>query len=86
EMSGCLKAYDNNKKIVVPPGNPVFECNKKCICTEACPNRVVQLGSKVNICIYKTSKYGWGIKSAQDIQKGQFVGKYIGEIITVKES
>lgn len=86
EMSGCLKAYDNNKNIVVPPGNPVFECNKKCICSNSCSNRVVQLGSHVNICIYKTRKYGWGIKSAQDIPKGQFVGKYIGEIITVKES
>jgi len=86
EMSGCLKAYNNNKNIVVPPGNPVFECNKKCACKKSCPNRVVQHGSKVNICIYKTRKYGWGIKSTQDIQKGQFVGKYIGEIITVKES
>ncbi|XP_060869750.1 histone-lysine N-methyltransferase SUV39H2-like isoform X2 [Metopolophium dirhodum] len=86
EMSGCLKAYDKNKNIVVPPGNPVFECNKKCICTNACSNRVVQLGSNVNICIYKTRKYGWGIKSSQDIPKGQFVGKYIGEIITVEES
>jgi len=86
EMSGCLKAYDKHKNIIVAPGNPIFECNKKCRCTNSCTNRVVQLGSKVNICIYKTSKYGWGVKSAQNIQKGQFVGKYIGEIITVKES
>lgn len=86
EMSGCLKAYDKNKNIVVTPGHPVFECNKKCLCTKSCTNRVVQLGSRVNICIYKTRKYGWGVKSSQNIQKGQFVGKYIGEIITVKES
>ncbi|XP_022173480.1 histone-lysine N-methyltransferase SUV39H2-like [Myzus persicae] len=86
EMSGCLKAYDKNKNLVVVPGSPIFECNKKCRCTKSCTNRVVQLGSNVNICIYKTRKYGWGVKSAQNIQKGQFVGKYIGEIITVKES
>lgn len=86
EMSGCLKAYDKHKNIVVAPGNPIFECNKKCKCTNSCTNRVVQLGSKVNICIYKTRKIGWGVKTTQNIQKGQFVCKYIGEIITVKES
>ncbi|XP_026818903.1 histone-lysine N-methyltransferase SUV39H2-like [Rhopalosiphum maidis] len=86
EMSGCLKAYDKHKNIIVTPGNPVFECNKKCKCSSSCSNRVVQLGSKVNVCIYKTRKYGWGVKSTQNIQKGQFVGKYIGEIITVEES
>ncbi|XP_025198688.1 histone-lysine N-methyltransferase SUV39H2-like [Melanaphis sacchari] len=86
EMSGCSKAYDRNKNIIVSPGNPVFECNKKCKCSSLCPNRVVQLGSKVNVCIYKTRRCGWGVKTTQNIQKGQFVARYIGEIITVEES
>ncbi|CAH1737465.1 histone-lysine N-methyltransferase SUV39H2-like [Aphis gossypii] len=86
EMTGCLKAYDKNKNIVVNPGHPVYECNKKCKCSSACTNRVVQLGSKVNVCIYKTRRTGWGVKSTQNIQKGQFVARYIGEIITVEES
>ncbi|KAE9542660.1 hypothetical protein AGLY_002571 [Aphis glycines] len=86
EMTGCLKAYDKNKNIIVIPGHPVYECNKKCKCSSACTNRVVQLGSKVNVCIYKTRRTGWGVKSTQNIQKGQFVARYIGEIITVEES
>lgn len=86
EMTGCLKAYDKNKNIIVIPGHPVYECNKKCKCSSACTNRVVQLGSKVNVCVYKTRKTGWGVKSTQNIQKGQFIARYIGEIITVEES
>lgn len=78
--------YDINKNIIVAPGFPVFECNKKCRCTSSCTNRVVQLGSTVNVCIYRTRNYGWGVKTIQNIKKGQFIAKYVGEIITVDES
>lgn len=86
EMSGYSAVYDINKNITVSPGYPVFECNNKCKCTTDCNNRVVQCGSKINVCIYKTSKCGWGIKTNDIIKKGQFVATYIGEIITVEES
>lgn len=85
-MSGYSSVYDLNKTIIISPGYPIFECNKKCKCTSECNNRVVQLGSKVNVCIYKTSLYGWAVKTTQNIKKGQFVSQYIGEIITVNES
>lgn len=85
-MSGYSAVYDLNKTIIISPGYPIFECNKKCKCTSECNNRVVQLGSKVNVCIYKTSLYGWAVKTTQNIKKGQFVSQYIGEIITVNES
>lgn len=85
-MSGYSAVYDLNKTIIISPGHPIFECNKKCKCTSECNNRVVQLGSKVNVCIYKTSLYGWAVKTTQNIKKGQFVSQYIGEIITVNES
>lgn len=86
EMSGYSSVYDENKCITVDPGCPVFECNKKCKCSAACNNRVVQLGSNISVCIYKTSKCGWGVRTTQFIRKGQFVAQYVGEIITVEES
>lgn len=86
EMSGYSVVYDANKMVVKAPGYPIYECNKKCKCTSDCHNRVVQHGSKVNVCIYKTTSYGWGVKTNMNIKKGQFVAKYIGEIITVEES
>lgn len=86
EMSGYSSVYDENKCITVHAGHPIFECNKKCLCSSKCNNRVVQLGSKVNICIYKTKFCGWGVKTSENIKKGQFVSQYFGEIITVEES
>lgn len=86
EMAGHSSVYGSNKNILVKPGCPVFECNKKCKCSEKCTNRVVQLGSSIDVCIYKTSNCGWGVKAKSNIRKGQFVGNYVGEIITVEES
>lgn len=86
EMAGFSSVYDSKKNITIEPGYPVFECNKKCKCSSACTNRVVQLGSSVNVSIYKTKNCGWGIKTKSNIRKGQFVGNYVGEIITVEES
>lgn len=86
EISGYSAVYDANKNITVSPGYPIYECNKKCKCSTQCSNRVVQLGSEVEVCIYKTKDYGWGVKTRKNIQKGQFVATYVGEVITVDES
>lgn len=85
-INGYTSVYDVNKCIIVEPGHPVYECNKKCKCSSNCQNRVVQLGSRVSVCIYKTSNCGWGVKTTQNIKKGQFVAQYVGEVITVEES
>jgi len=84
KLSGSV-AYDINTNVVVTPDFPIFECNKKCECSSSCTNRVVQHGSKVKVCIYKSKFPGWALKTCQTIDKGQFVGIYVGEIITVKE-
>ncbi|XP_016656103.1 histone-lysine N-methyltransferase SUV39H2-like [Acyrthosiphon pisum] len=83
-LSGSV-AYDKMKNVVVTADCPIFECNKKCQCSSSCINRVVQHGSKVKVCIYKSTFSGWALKTCQNIYKGQFVGIYVGEIITVKE-
>ncbi|VVC24191.1 Histone H3-K9 methyltransferase,Chromo/chromo shadow domain,SET domain,Pre-SET domain,Chromo [Cinara cedri] len=86
ELSGYSRVYDANKCITVAPGCPIYECNRKCKCKSTCNNRVVQLGTTVNISIYKTRKCGWGIKTSQNIKKGQFIALYTGEVITINES
>lgn len=85
-MAGNSAPYNSNKILIVPLGRPIYECNKKCKCTSDCINRVVQFGCKINVCIYKTSSIGWGIKTKQDIRKGQFVSEFVGEVITVEEA
>jgi len=74
-------AYYANKMVRVPPGSPIYECNMKCRCGPECPNRVVQLGRKHRVCIFRTANNrGWGVKAMQRIKKGSFVMEYVGEV------
>lgn len=42
---------------------------------------MVQLGTQVKICIFKTRNgCGWGVKALQKIKKGTFVMEYLGEV------
>ena len=79
--SGSEFAYNAYKRLRVPFGTPVYECNSRCICDADCPNRVVQHGRKFKLCIFRTANgRGWGVKTLQDIKKGSFVMEYVGEV------
>ncbi|KAI3331581.1 SET domain-containing protein [Xylariaceae sp. AK1471] len=71
---------------VLTSRNPIYECHESCTCGPDCPNRVVERGRKVPLQIFRTETRGWGVRSTVDIKKGQFVDKYMGEIITAKEA
>ncbi|KAI5862640.1 hypothetical protein GGS23DRAFT_597433 [Durotheca rogersii] len=66
--------------------HPIYECHESCACGPDCPNRVVERGRKVPLQIFRTTNRGWGVRSTADIKKGQFVDKYMGEIITAEEA
>ena len=79
--AGTIFAYYAHKRVRLPPGYPIYECNKKCKCGPDCPNRVVQQGRKHKVCIFRTSNgSGWGVKTLQKIKKGSFVMEYVGEV------
>ncbi|CAK9815528.1 Eukaryotic translation initiation factor 2 subunit 3 [Anthophora quadrimaculata] len=79
--------YTSACKIRVPPGTPIYECNKRCTCDIKCINRVVQRGSDMKLCIFRTANgRGWGVKTLQWIRKGTFVTEYVGEVITSEEA
>lgn len=68
-------------------GEPIYECNSRCRCGDDCPNRVVQRGIQVDLCIFKTHNgRGWGVRTMQRIKKNAFVMEYVGEIITTDEA
>lgn len=65
---------------------PIYECHNGCSCSLQCPNRVVERGRTVPLQIFRTRDRGWGVRCPVDIKKGQFVDRYLGEIITSKEA
>ncbi|KAK4125998.1 SET domain-containing protein [Parathielavia appendiculata] len=65
---------------------PIYECHKGCNCSLNCPNRVVERGRTVPLQIFRTKDRGWGVKCPVDIREGQFVDRYLGEIITSEEA
>ncbi|GAO14290.1 uncharacterized protein UV8b_07446 [Ustilaginoidea virens] len=65
---------------------PLYECHQGCSCTVSCPNRVVERGRTVPLQIFRTKDRGWGVRTQQLIRKGQFVDRYLGEIVTSAEA
>lgn len=65
---------------------PIYECHSGCSCSTRCPNRVVERGRTVPLQIFRTEDRGWGVCCPVDIKKGQFVDKYLGEILTSEEA
>lgn len=80
---------------------PIYECHEGCACatehdtgksgdgsseTEVCMNRVVERGRRIPLQIFRTEDRGWGVRTLVDIQKGQFVDRYLGEILTAREA
>ncbi|ORY62447.1 uncharacterized protein BCR38DRAFT_395373 [Pseudomassariella vexata] len=74
------------KSKVLESREPIYECHEGCSCGPHCANRVVERGRKVPLVIFRTKNRGWGVRSTVDIKRGQFVDKYMGEIITPKEA
>lgn len=60
----------------------IVECNNNCHCDEKCFNRVVQKGRTLPLEIHMTKFCGFGLRSPQDIVRGQFIDVYLGELIT----
>ncbi|KAI1430393.1 SET domain-containing protein [Xylaria sp. FL1777] len=80
-----IKAGHLRSKVLMSR-NPIYECHESCVCSPDCSNRVVEQGRKLPLQIFRTKNRGWGVRSPVDIKKGQFVDKYMGEIITATEA
>ena len=63
----------------------ISECNENCSCGPDCFNRVVGRGRTVPLEVFETEKCGFGVRSAVEIVKGQFIDLYLGEVITQSE-
>lgn len=79
--------YDENGTVIWDENIPIYECNDKCTCDKNCRNRVTQTGSRIKLCIFKTSDgRGWGVRTLQSIVRGTYIALYAGMIITSAEA
>ncbi|RDA87478.1 hypothetical protein CP532_2819 [Ophiocordyceps camponoti-leonardi (nom. inval.)] len=78
--AGLLRSELHNSKL------PLYECHKGCSCSLACPNRVVERGRTIPLQIFRTADRGWGVRTQEVIKRGQFVDRYVGEVITSAEA
>ncbi|KAJ5069198.1 histone-lysine n-methyltransferase h3 lysine-9 specific suvh1 [Anaeramoeba ignava] len=62
---------------------PIIECHENQQCD--CRNKVVQKGLKTKLQIFKTKSKGFGVKTLEKCEKGEFICEYCGEILTKKE-
>uniref|UniRef100_A0ACD5YR58 Uncharacterized protein n=1 Tax=Avena sativa TaxID=4498 RepID=A0ACD5YR58_AVESA len=74
-------AYDENSKIILQEGYPIYECNSSCTCNASCPNKVLQQGLLVKLEIFRTENKGWAVRAAEPIPRGTFVCEYVGEVV-----
>ncbi|CAH8533184.1 unnamed protein product [Schistosoma turkestanicum] len=95
-LSKCRTSYDMNG-LLVDFVNPVFECNSECLCSQLCTNRVVQRYLNdaedtyeseyhAKTCVTNYPVMGRGLSAACDIQRGELVCVYLGEVIPYKEA
>lgn len=65
----------------------IFECNERCFCGPACPNRLVQKGRRARLLLKRfPDGRGWGVIADESLPRGTFVAQYVGEIISSKEA
>lgn len=61
------------------------ECVSDCNCGEDCQNRRFRLRQYSDIDVIMTKKKGYGIRANSDLESGQFVYEYVGEVIDEKK-
>ncbi|KAK7508605.1 hypothetical protein BaRGS_00000171 [Batillaria attramentaria] len=64
----------------------MYECHPQvCPAKEACQNQRFQKRQYPEVVPYRTESRGWGLKTLEDIKKGQFVNEYVGDLIDEEE-
>ncbi|CAN6280243.1 unnamed protein product [Urochloa humidicola] len=79
-------AYDEDSKIILQEGYPIYECNSSCTCDSSCQNKVLQKGLVVKLELFRTENKGWAIRAAEPIPQGTFVCEYVGEVVKTDET
>jgi len=64
-----------------------YECALECCpCRDQCSNRQLQDGATLVTAVIDCGCKGVGVIALEDVQAGQFVGEYVGEVLSSREA
>jgi hypothetical protein len=64
-----------------------YECALECCpCRDQCSNRQLQDGATLVTAVVDCGCKGVGVIALEDVQAGQFVGEYVGEVLSSREA
>lgn len=69
-----------NLMILGPRSAIIVECSDRCACFPNCSNRVVQSGRSIDLELFRAGGKGWGLKTKQNLDAGEFVMEFIGKV------
>ena len=79
--------YSNSRLVSPSSPHPILECNDNCSCEAArCDNRLVQAGPCADLTVLQVEAKGWGVLASRDLEQGEFVCEYAGEVIGEQEA
>ncbi|KAJ5578037.1 uncharacterized protein N7459_007001 [Penicillium hispanicum] len=64
----------------------IYECSFRCSCQGDCWNHVVQRGRQIRLEIFDAGARGLGLRSPDAIASGQFIDRYLGEVIPKEDA
>lgn len=81
----CKCAYDRDR-LLTPSyleqfSAPIIECNSSCSCNSDCLNRASQSCPNQHLVVSDTDNKGHGVRSLVALQRGSFIGEYVGEVL-----
>ncbi|KAL3908462.1 MAG: hypothetical protein SGPRY_009789 [Prymnesium sp.] len=94
EASPLCMPYDSMGRFLYTPHTveSVYECTLASKCGMTCKNRLVQLGPRFRLEVYRCGESegkfhkGWGVRSPDFIPQGSFLCEYVGEYISDDEA
>ncbi|KAL5005854.1 hypothetical protein ScPMuIL_017012 [Solemya velum] len=87
----CTTSKEEREQGVEPCGEDCLnrmlfiECGSRCPCGEHCTNKRFLRKSYANVEAFHTETKGFGLQPLEDLEGGQFLMEYVGEVIDYRE-
>ncbi|KAI4481751.1 hypothetical protein M0804_009272 [Polistes exclamans] len=63
----------------------MIECGSRCVVGDRCTNKRFQNCDYAKCEVFRTEKKGFGLRAAHDLDVGEFIMEYVGEVVDPKD-